>query len=133
MASYKHACRSCSSERIFCKNPEFGMSGNLYNIPSGIPFARTLAAHLLQETKKNPQQLTQYKILLPTRRACRTLQNAFLQQNNGKPLLLPRLQPIGDVEEEELALNLAGIELADIPKAVSPLERQIELTKYIMR
>ena len=45
------------------------------------------------------------RVLLPTRRAARTLRRSFLQLNGGQPLLLPRLQPLGDVDAEELAFE----------------------------
>ena len=47
----------------------------------------------------------------------------------ARPLLLPRLQPVGDVDEDELAFDEAG---ADIPPAIAPLRRQLLLAQLIM-
>lgn len=109
---------------------------NLYNIPSGVPFARALAAELLRRCDGKPEVLPQIRILLPTRRACRTLREAFLQLTGGAPLLLPRMQPLGDIDEEELFLTLSGEEnaaLAAIPPAIAPLRRRILLARLVMK
>ncbi len=113
----------------------------LYNIPAGAPFSDSLAAGLFRQTKADPLLLTSYRILLPTRRACRTLREAFLRLNNGQPLLLPRMQPLGDVDEEELTLELFGALsgqenaelMLDLPPVISPLRRQILLARTVMK
>ncbi len=113
------------------------ITSNIYTIPAGVPFAKTLAAKLLQQSRKQPDALTRTKILLPTRRACIALREAFLQLNKGKPLLLPQLQPLGDIEEEELSLSLTAQQNAAsftaIPPSISPLQRQILLAGLINR
>ncbi len=105
---------------------------NLFTIPAGVPFARALARGIIAQAGDAPDALTAYTILLPTRRAVRTVRDAFLRESGGKPILLPRLQPLGDVEEEELSLILAakGEDLG-IPSAIPPLRRQIMLARLI--
>ena len=49
--------------------------------------------------------LSDVLILLPNRRAVRSLRDAFLRQAGGKSMLLPRIEPIGDVDEDELFLS----------------------------
>ncbi len=108
---------------------------NIYTIPAGIPFSTALATQILQETKENPEYLAKYRILLPTRRACRVLRDSFLQRTNGKPLLLPTLQSIGDVDSEELSFQLtdkSGLQdFANLPPAIPPIKRQLMLAKTI--
>ena len=79
--------------------------------------------------------LTKMRVLLPTRRAGRELRDAFLGLSKGKPLLLPRLQPIGDVDAEEIELYLSGYgEIGfDIPPAISSIERQFLLAPLIQK
>lgn len=79
--------------------------------------------------------LTRMRVLLPTRRAGRELRDAFLGLSKGKPLLLPRLQPIGDVDAEEIELYLSGYgEIGfDIPPAISSIERQFLLAPLIQK
>ncbi len=106
-------------------------------IPAGQSFADSLARGLLEKAEKYPLALADSIVLLPSRRACRTLREAFLRLSNGKALLLPQMHPIGDVDADEVALLLAGEEDAagalDIPPSVSPLGRQLLLAKTIMR
>ena len=78
-------------------------------------------------------------IFLPTRRAKRSLIEALLRRSNGKPLLLPRIRPLGDVMEEDLIFDgglgpdtrLDADDAALIPPAIAPLERQILLTRLV--
>ena len=99
----------------------------VYSIPAGESFVDALAHQLLKETAGEPTRLADMLILLPTRRACRALQEGFLRASEGKPLLLPRLQPLGDDDEEEMSGD--GIEL---PPAVPPLHRRLLLTRLVL-
>lgn len=73
------------------------------NIASGVAFVDTLARGLLKRYPE-PESLAAVTVLLPTRRACRSLRDAFLRVTEGAPLLLPRLLPIGDLDADELLL-----------------------------
>ncbi|MBV5325558.1 MAG: hypothetical protein J0626_10035, partial [Rhodospirillaceae bacterium] len=76
----------------------------VFTIPPGLSFVDTLAASLLDDAGGDPLALAEMEVLLPTRRACRALSDAFLRLSGGRPLLLPRLKPLGDLDEEELEL-----------------------------
>ena len=108
----------------------------VYNIQAGYSFADALAQGIL-ERAANPLLLTDYTILLPSRRACRTLREAFLRLSGGKAVLLPVMHPIGDVDADEMAMFLAAEEDVsagiDIPPAVSRLERQLLLAQTIQK
>jgi ATP-dependent helicase/nuclease subunit B len=94
-------------------------------------FADLLAQGILSRHGDDPLSLARVTVLLPTRRACRTLREAFLRARGGRPSVLPRLLPLGEVEEESLAfLPDAGAELA-LPPAASPLARRCLLTRII--
>lgn len=103
----------------------------LYTVPAGIPFAKALAAKLLKDTAGVPERLSLLRVFLPTRRACAVLKDSFLQKSGGRPLLLPRLQPLGDIDEEELSVSLAGARGLEIPPALPALKRQILLARLI--
>lgn len=107
---------------------------NIYTIPAGISFAERLAAYVLEKTDHDPLKLSEYLILLPSRRSCRTVREAFLRLSEGRPMVLPRLQPLGDVDAEELAITLSAEDESalDIPPAISPLRRQVLLARAIM-
>ena len=109
---------------------------SLYSIPAGVPFVDALAAGVLaQAGAQDPMALSRWTILLPTRRACRSLRDAFLRQGGGRPLLLPRLVPLGDVDEDEIALESAALgEEGGFagPPAIGRLRRQLLLTRTIL-
>ena len=66
--------------------------------------------------------------MLPTRRAARTLADAFLRAANGAPLLLPRITALGALDETPLAL--AGA--LELPPAVEPAQRLAALARLIL-
>lgn len=112
------------------------MKPGLYNIPAGRPFARDLAQGLLDHAGGRPEALSVIRLLLPSRRVCRIVQDSFLSLAEGRPLILPRLVTLGDVEEEELNLSAAALSnpvFLNIPPAISPLRRQFILARLIMK
>src|SRR6185437_7778835 len=107
----------------------------IYTIPSDVPFLDALVAGLLARAGGDPLALARQTILLPTRRAARALREAFLRASGGKPLLLPRMAPVGDVDAEELVLvgeDVDGAAGLDIPPAVPELRRQLLLTRLVL-
>jgi len=105
----------------------------LYSIPPGEPFVDVLAEQLLVETGGDPLRLAEYTVLLPTRRACRAMGEAFLRVADGRALLLPTLRPIGDVDETAMALGEGpGLENLALPPAIPTLERELTLTRLIL-
>ncbi len=115
---------------------------HIWSIPPGVPFLKTLARAILAGgfpsahlPKPGPTDLAAYTVLVPTRRAARELANAFLNESDGAALLLPRIQPLGDVDEEEFALTpeyFEGAAAPEFPGAVSPLRRQLILARLLM-
>ena len=112
----------------------------VFNIPTGLSFVDALADGLVRQVAGDPLQLASMTVLLPNRRACRALQEAFLrtapfaggEATERRALLLPRLRPIGDVDEDDLTvLSAAGAPL-DLPPAIDPLRRQLLLARLVM-
>ncbi|MBT4934533.1 MAG: double-strand break repair protein AddB [Rhodospirillaceae bacterium] len=108
----------------------------VYTIAAGVPFLDALAAGILEKTGDAPEALTKVSVLLPTRRACRSLSEAFLRLSDGKPMLLPKMTPLGDIDEDELAFadddGFGGETAFDIPPAISGLRRQLLLSRLIL-
>src|SRR3546814_20548111 len=73
-------------------------------IRPGTPFLDALAAGILHEAGDDPLALADMTILLPTRRACRAIREAFLRAGDGKPLLFPAMRPISHIVWAELLL-----------------------------
>ncbi|HMA16473.1 MAG TPA: double-strand break repair protein AddB [Kiloniellaceae bacterium] len=106
----------------------------VFTIPAGQSFVDALAAGLLRRYGERPESLAAATVLLPTRRACRALQAAFLRACEGRPLLLPRMLPLGDLDAEELLFesSFAGTGEAELPPAVTPVQRQLLLASCIL-
>ncbi len=102
----------------------------IFTIPAGLPFVDTLAAGLLAEAEGDPLALAATEVLLPNRRACRALREAFLRLSGGRPLLLPRMRAVDAVDEAEL--ELGADDPLDIPPAIPPLERRLLLTRLVL-
>lgn len=114
-------------------------SPRLFTIPSGTPFLDALAGTLLADPTLGGRfgagvELPDITILLPTRRAVRALSDAFLRAGGGRALLLPVLRPLGDVDEDELVLDVASQPLASLALSpeISGLERQFRLARLIL-
>ena len=107
----------------------------IFSIPPAVCFVDALAAGLLRRWGGDPVALSRVSVLLPTRRACRTLRDGFLRATDGRPLLLPRLMPLGDLDAEEL--ELAGEDAPagalDLPPAMPALARRLLLSQLIAK
>ncbi len=108
------------------------------NIPAGVAFADALADGVIRRWGHDPLVLARVKILLPNRRACRVLQEAFLRVSQARALLLPRLLPLGDLDADELELTSGDVLVeanaeTEIPPAIPPLRRQLLLARLIMK
>jgi ATP-dependent helicase/nuclease subunit B len=98
-----------------------------------------LGGHLPRPGGRPPEplDLPEITVLLPTRRAARALQEAFLSASGGRALLLPRIRPIAAGQEElSLIAEFVASEVsvcADMPPAVSEIERMLVLTELVLR
>jgi len=108
---------------------------SVYTISPGAAFVDRLAQGVTARFGTTPDALATVTLLLPNRRGCRALREAFLRESGGRPLLLPRIQPIGDIDEDELTLSGGeglGVAATDLPPAITPLRREILLSRLIM-
>jgi ATP-dependent helicase/nuclease subunit B len=101
----------------------------IWNIPSHVPFLDALATGLIERAAGDPVALTAMTVLLPTRRACRALRDAFLRRSPSKALLLPRLRALGAIGDDEGGL---GDELIELPPAMPEPRRLLLLTRLVM-
>ncbi len=118
----------------------------VFTVPAGIPFLEAVAAAILKgnlpETggvAPNPLELPDVTLLLPTRRATRAMQEAFLVASGGRAMTLPQIRPISAGDEDlTLLAGLAspgtlGTDALDLPPAVSEIERRLVLTMLVQR
>ena len=106
----------------------------IYNIPSDCSFLDVLAEAFLNDYKDDPLGLSDVLFLLPNRRSCQTLAEAFVRCQGLAPTMLPQMRPLADISEDELLLT--GFDLSQVlktmPPSMSSMERQMLFTKIIM-
>ncbi len=94
-------------------------SPRVFTIAPDRPFLKVLAEAVLKGFPRadgkapGTLELARWTILLPTRRAARELEDIFFGLTGGGGVLLPRIRPIGDIDEDLLA-PAAG---QDLPEA----------------
>ncbi len=103
---------------------------NLFTFPLEKPFIDVLAAHVLRVHGAEAESLARVLVLLPSHRACIAFREACLRISGGKPLLLPRMQGLGDVEDE-FGEVLADESMEDLPPAIAPVKRHMLLTELV--
>jgi len=108
---------------------------NVFTIPPGAPFLDTLVEALIGGRlipgfePRDPFALADVTLYLPTRRAARAIRERFLDRA-GRPLLLPRIRTLGDLDEDET--GLLDAESTELPASVPSLERQLVLTRLVL-
>src|SRR5580658_8020500 len=110
-----------------------GAHPRLYTIAADRPFLATLARGLVALAGGDPLRLPRMTVLLPTRRAVRSLREAFLRltgegSDPGAPLLLPRMRPVGDLDADEIGDD----ETLAVPPAIPDLRRRLLLTRLVL-
>ncbi len=106
----------------------------VYTIPAGIGFAEALVRGLLPEATHDPLAFARVRLLLPSRRACRTIRDAFLRAANGRALVLPSFNALGDIDEDDLTFSdsvAVGSIAAGLPPAIPAVKRQAMLARLI--
>lgn len=113
----------------------------LLTVPPSAAFLSRLADALAAGTLVPPKPdgtawaLADYLVLLPTRRACRAFAAILADRSGGEALLLPRIRPIGDIDEVDLVLSGAtgdATAALAIPPEIAPLRRQVLLTELVL-
>ena len=120
------------------------MSVQIYTVPPGVAFLPALARAILSGdlpspggAPPDPLSLPDITLCLPTRRAVRAAQDAFLAASGARALLMPRIRPISDGEDDLTLLTrlvspvTSGAAALDSPKPTPPLERTLILMQLI--
>src|ERR1700719_5206929 len=111
----------------------------LYTIPASAPFLPTLAAALLDgrlvpgyAPRHDMLTLAGATVYLPNRRAARAFGFALLDALGQNATLLPRILPLGDIDEEALAFSEAA-DADELPPAIDPLRRRLGLARVLLK
>lgn len=103
----------------------------LFTIGTDRRFADELARVVLAEQGGDPLVLADVLILVPTRRSVRALREAFLRAADGTPTLLPRMAPLGDVDDGEWEIAAGDGDALTLAPAIDPAEREALLTQLV--
>lgn len=113
------------------------------SVPLSVPFLRTVISALIDghlvdgfEARSNPAALAEATLYLPTRRALRVAREVFLDELKTDAAILPRIVPLGDIDEDELAFadeaeQLDGSAPLDIPPKLGELDRRLTLAHLV--
>ncbi|MEL7093956.1 MAG: double-strand break repair protein AddB [Pseudomonadota bacterium] len=93
----------------------------IFGVPLGVDFPKALVDGLREShTDKPPEALARVQVIVNTRRMARRIRALF---DEGPACLLPRINLVTDFGE--------AMGLAQIPEAVSPLRRRLELVNLV--
>jgi ATP-dependent helicase/nuclease subunit B len=121
------------------------MPPRVFTIPPSVPFLPALI-DALKESRlvegfapaSDALGFANATIFLPTRRACRLARDAFLEVLDVDAALLPRIVPIGDIDEDELvfadaATGGGALDALALPPALDGLERRFLLARLVRK
>ena len=117
---------------------------NVFTIAPGAPFLKTFAISLLEgrvvegfSKKLGPLAMAEATIYVPTRRAARALADELARAIGRPSMLLPRILPLGALEETETSLlfeepGLGSAYEPGLPEAAGEIERRMLLAGLIL-
>ena len=108
------------------------MPPRVFNIAPGGNFLEVLAKNILDgflfsKAEAKPA-LSNWTILLPTRRAARQLGIILLKQSGHKAIILPRIRPIGDFDDET-----PSFDQTELPHGISPVGHFLTLFSLVKK
>ncbi len=105
---------------------------NIYSIAAHRGFADALVAGLVPRYADEALGLANVTLLVPSARAARTISEAFVRHSGESGLLMPRMVAVGDLDlDEALGSLLDPLGASDIPPAVEPTRRWLELEELV--
>ncbi|EFM57910.1 double-strand break repair protein AddB [Brucella inopinata] len=111
----------------------------LFSIPPGQPFLPAFAKALIEGRliegfpghPSDPLALASATIYVPTRRAARALRSILVDLNPVKSAILPRISPLGDVDEDAAFFNAGAAGIFDLNPPIGTAERLLLLARLI--
>src|SRR2546421_2329100 len=114
----------------------------VFTIPASAPFLPALIRALRDGQLVegfpgggDPLAWSRATLFLPTRRACSLARDAFLDVLQVGAAVLPRIVPLGDIDEDELAFAEAasGEASLEVPPELGGLERRMLLARLVLQ
>jgi ATP-dependent helicase/nuclease subunit B len=118
---------------------------NVFTIEPGAPFLKTFASALVAgevvegfSRELSPLEMAAATIYVPTRRTARALAEDLARELGRAATLLPRILPLGALDETETSLIFDGAALdgpldSDLPIAASEIWRRMQLAELILQ
>ncbi len=108
------------------------VESSVYSIAAHRGFADALVAGIVPRYLEKDVGLARLTLIVPSSRAARTISEAFVRHSGEAGLLMPRMVAIGDLDLDEALGNLLDpLGASDIPAAVEPTQRWLELARII--
>ena len=82
-------------------------SPRVFTVAPDKSFLDSVAQGVLAEAAGDQLKLSDYTILVPNRETRDLLRQAFMEQQGGKPGILPRIDAPGDVDSDDLGLKVS--------------------------
>jgi len=117
-----------------------GRAPNVFSIPHGLPFLKTLAGSLLtgaltsdfRYDPADPLALAGVTIFLPTRRAARVLRSEFVDLLGGRSAILPMIRALGETDDDSGFFEAELPAVLDLGPPLSGTGRLVELGRLIL-
>ena len=107
----------------------------VYSIAAHRGFADALVAGLVPRYAEGDLGLARLTLLVPSGRAARTISEAFVRhtgETGEAGMLMPRMVTVGDLDlDEALGALLDPLGASDVPPAVEPTRRWLELARLL--
>ena len=118
------------------------MPARVFTIPASAPFLPTLIRALKDgrliegfPAAGDPLALAAATLFLPTQRAGQFARAAFLEVPGTQAAVLPRIVPLGEIDQDELIFAGAatGEGALEVPEELGGLERRMVLTRLVQQ
>ena len=115
-------------------------SANVFTVPAGLPFLKTLAESLLSGAltadfrydPADPLALAGVTIFVPTRRSARVLRSEFVDLLGGRSAILPMIRALGETDDDSGFFDAEVPAILDLAPPLSGTARLIELGRLIL-
>jgi ATP-dependent helicase/nuclease subunit B len=119
-------------------------AANVFTIAPDAPFLKSFVTALLEgrvvegfSKNPGPLEMAETTIYVPTRRAARALACELARAIGRPSIVLPRILPLGALEETETSLlfdeeGLGAVSEPGLPQAASEIERRMQLAGLIL-
>lgn len=106
---------------------------NIATISPSTPILEWLADYVISKAEGGQEALSDWLVLLPNRRSCMAFKESLLRRCGVGAMLMPKLQPIGEVDEAALyaAALGAGVKLEHVLRPISQGQRLFAITREI--